>query len=73
MALKRALQIADLTREVNKLRSLVNLLMGAADIDELNAALRLKKTSPSNAELKLWAESSVPPEDLMSQPEVRPW
>lgn len=41
--------------------------------EELAALQRLKKITPDSATLRLWAQNSSPPADLIDEPEERPW
>ena len=71
--LEQTLRLAELEQEVGRLTKAVTLLTSLLDTEELAAAARLREISPTNAQLKLWASESTPPEDLVTQQEERPW
>lgn len=66
-------RIARLEQEVGHLATTVRLLTSLIDVDEVNAALRLRELSPTNAQLVIWAKASEAPDHLATQPEERPW
>jgi hypothetical protein len=71
--LERRLMLAELRREVSQLKSLVKTLMKAVDPEDILAVIQLQKSSPSNAQLRVWAQECVPPDDLMEIQEEKPW
>jgi len=66
-----AVEIAELKREVGQIREELRLMKSMIAPEEIASAMRLRAKSPTNSELKLWAEASVAPEHL--EPEELPW
>lgn len=62
-----------LERDVSELSTRIEMLTALLDKEELTAAMRVKKKSPSNATLKIWANRSTPPEHLTEEPEEHLW
>ncbi len=71
--LERRLRLAELEREVSQLRSLVETLMKAVDPADVMAVTELQQAAPSNAQLRVWAQASSPPDDLVELQEEKPW
>lgn len=71
--LKRQLRVAQLEQELAKLKSVVSMLVSQIDDADIAAAIRLKETSPTNEELRIWARQSSAPEDMSDKQEQRPW
>lgn len=71
--LERRLKLAELQREVSQLRTLVQMLMKAADPADIQAVFQLQHSSPSNARLRLWAQACTPPDDMADVQEEKPW
>lgn len=65
--LGRRLRLAGLEREVEKLKSTIQFLASLVDYEDISAAISLAKSSPTNAELKVWASDSEPPEDILDE------
>lgn len=66
-------RVADLEREMGRLTKTVQVLVSAVAPEELAALVRLQQRSPTNAELKAWAEASQALPDLTAFREERPW
>ncbi len=69
--LSESLKIAALEREVSRLQAQMRFLLDTRE--GLNASIELEAITPSAATLKLWADQSNPPEDLLDKVEERPW
>lgn len=67
------IRVDHLEREVGCLSKTVQFLLSAVDPEDLAAALRIRELTPSNAQLKIWADVSEAPADLIAAPEERPW
>ena len=70
-AVEKEIERVVLKLEVRWLREEVQALRALMDRDDVAAAARVRAKSPTNAELKLWAEASIPPEHL--EREECPW
>lgn len=55
------------------LRRLLNLIYGAADPEDREAREELEQRSPTNTELRKWAEAASVPPGIADEPEERPW
>ncbi|HUY88879.1 MAG TPA: hypothetical protein VMV10_09110 [Pirellulales bacterium] len=61
-------------REILRLTGLVNMLLVLVDPQDVEAALRLKETTPSNATMLQWAKrAEIPPETDEDTDEECPW
>ncbi|MCH8047680.1 MAG: hypothetical protein IID44_28635 [Planctomycetes bacterium] len=70
--LEKALKFRAMEREMAELRRFLDRVVALVDPDIL-AAAEIERICPSNAELRVWASESTPPEDLDQQQEERPW
>lgn len=71
--LQESLRLARMSREIAQLRHLVSVMAEVIDLDELDAIRRIEASSPSNAQLKIWAAACEPPAQISDQPEECPW
>lgn len=60
-------QINSLKREVAELRKLVEMLLVLVDPEDMRAALRLQKTTPSHEVLCALADDATTPQDLFGR------
>lgn len=72
-ALEKELMLRELQREVGQLRSLVRTLMKAVDPADIMAVIQLQHSSPSNAQLRVWAQECTQPDDAPGIQEEKPW
>ena len=71
--LAEQLKLRLLERDVSELSTRMELLTALLDKEELAAAMRVKRKSPNNATLKIWANRSTPPEHLTEEPDEHLW
>jgi len=69
--LSYTLKMAEMERELARLKSKLKRLLDEAE--EKQAEKLLAELTPSNAKLKLWYDQAVPPDDLASSVEDKPW
>lgn len=67
------LRLSGLSHEVDQLRNLVDMLLVLVDPEDVEAALRLKSKTPTEAEWQEIAQDSQPPEELQGLQEEKPW
>ncbi|MCH8216355.1 MAG: hypothetical protein IH892_06240 [Planctomycetes bacterium] len=62
--LERNLRIVELERQVKNLTQQMAQIISLVDPEDIHAAKRLKRISPSTTQLSVWAKQSDPPKDL---------
>ena len=67
------LQIKTLKREIVQMRGLLEMLLMFVDPEDVRAAIRLNKNTPSNTTLLQMSQQSEMPPELDGIQEERPW
>jgi len=69
------LRLLELEAEMRELREFVETVYKIVDpaeiAAEMSAAHKLKKISPTTSQLRIWAQESLPPENLPESPDYK--